>query len=99
MDVEVVAETLAQHEVLDVGVRTAAGFMTWRWQCSCGWSSGAFDAFDANGQERERAASRRHVAERVMEAIRTGAPEAPVADPATFQQDSGTPVPAAEEVC
>lgn len=76
---DLIAETLAWHEIELVRVRHRLRTVGWRYECSCpggGWQTGLFFRDERNSQAMKRRAARKHVAEQVAEALRHGAPEA-----------------------
>lgn len=75
-DVDLIVEALDRHRVTDVGPRAwGEQAPRWRWVCRCGWAGVVFDVRDADARAPALAAAVRHVAERVAEALRHGAPE------------------------
>lgn len=80
MIVDLVAETLAWHEISLVRVRNRLRTAGWRYECSCpqGWQSGLFHR-------------RRHVAEQVTEALRRHALEVVDAAGLVGAEPAGTP--------
>lgn len=99
MDVDLIAEVLRQHRVVDAGRRVPgkSGVYEWRFECSCGWESDPFAPGNRAAEESAEATALMHEAEQVAEAIRLGAPEAPGADPTTINETPEHPVPAAME--
>lgn len=100
MDVDLIAEVLAQHRTSDVSVGRPGKVVGFRYQCwpGCEWQSETFDIRDRAAAAAARKSAFRHEAEQVWEAIQHGAPEAPVADPRLLGDAPDETVPAAVEV-